>query len=49
MVLLNCDYDMDKSLVVAPEKFSNVGRFFNGINNKKKESKKMKNMKSMRC
>lgn len=42
--------DPSKSLVVIPQTFSNVGRFFNGINNSDKDSKKLKqNVRSMRC
>lgn len=39
MELLNTG-DSETSLSIMPEKYSNVGRFFNGINNKKKGSKK---------
>lgn len=31
--------DSDTSLVIAPEKYANIGRFFNGINNSKKDTK----------
>lgn len=41
--------DSDNSLVIAPMKFSNVGRYFNSINKSCKESKKKQNIKSMRC
>lgn len=32
--------DADKSLNIVPEKYSNVGRFFNGINNARVDDKK---------
>jgi hypothetical protein len=32
--------DSDTSLAIVPENFSNIGRFFNGINNNLKESKR---------
>jgi len=47
---LLCSGDPKTSLVVAPNKYSNVARFFNGINNSEKDSKKLKqNIRSMRC
>ena len=33
---------MKKSLVVMPSKYANIARFFNGINNRQKNSKKLK-------
>ncbi len=41
--------DSDTSLSIAPVKYSNIGRFFNSINNSNKESKKKQNIQSMRC
>lgn len=41
--------DSDTSLVIAPMKYSNVGRYFNSINKQNKESKKKQNIKSIRC
>eukprot|EP00347_Sterkiella_histriomuscorum_P019555 403341187 len=41
--------DSDTSLVIAPQKYSNVGRFFNSINKSSKESKKKQNIRSIRC
>jgi hypothetical protein len=41
--------DSDTSLSIIPEKYSNIGRFFNGINNKLLESKKKQNLRSIRC
>jgi hypothetical protein len=39
-----------RSLVVIPKDHSNVGRFFNGINNSEKDSKRLKqNVRTMRC
>ena len=56
MELLCCKFlasglpDPARSLVVIPKDFSNVGRFFNGINNSDKDSKRLKqNVRSMRC
>lgn len=41
--------DADTSLVIVPQKHSNIARFFNGINNNQKSSKKKQNLKSIRC
>lgn len=41
--------DSDTSLVIAPEKHSNVGRYFNSVNHCSKESKKKQNIRSIRC
>jgi hypothetical protein len=41
--------DSETSLVFVPEKYSNVGRFFNSVNNGVKESIKKQNLKSIRC
>ena len=42
--------DPEQSLVIVPYQFANAARFFNGINNSKKGSKKtVQNIKSMRC
>ena len=42
--------DLSQSLNVVPLSFSNVARFFNGINNNEKGSKSVKqNLRSMRC
>jgi len=41
--------DSETSLVFVPEKYSNVGRFFNSVNNRVKESIKKQNLKSIRC
>ena len=56
MELLCCKFmeteisDPTKSLVVVPYEYSNVARFFNGINNNEKDSKRLKqNVRSMRC
>ena len=38
--------DTDTSLSIVPEKYSNIGRYFNSVN---KESLKKQNVKSMRC
>lgn len=46
---LLCTPSADTSLVIAPQKFSNVGRFFNSINNAEKDAKKKQNMITMRC
>jgi hypothetical protein len=48
MELLCCKFlasgipDQSRSLVVIPEAYSNVGRFFNGINNSDRDSKRFK-------
>ena len=40
----------NKSLVVVPYDFANAARFFNGINNSDKDSKRKKqNIRTMRC
>jgi len=41
--------DSETSLVFVPEKYSNVGRFFNSVNNGVKESIKKQNLRSLRC
>lgn len=41
--------DTDTSLSIVPEKHSNIGRYFNGVNNKVNESKKKQNLRSIRC
>lgn len=41
--------DSDTSLSIIPEKHSNIGRYFNGINNKLLDSKKKQNLMSIRC
>lgn len=41
--------DADTSLSVVPERHANVGRFFNGVNNGCKDSKKRQNLRSIRC
>jgi hypothetical protein len=33
--------DSDTTLCIVPENYSNIGRYFNGINNTKKGSKKI--------
>ena len=49
MELLSSE-DPKQSLVVIPLAHANAARFFNGINNAKKGSKKkVQNIKSMRC
>ncbi|XP_071712965.1 probable Histone-lysine N-methyltransferase ATXR5 [Rutidosis leptorrhynchoides] len=40
--------DPDKSLVICPDKRGNIARFFNGINNHIRESKKKQNIKCVR-
>ena len=32
--------DLDRSLVIVPYKYANAARYFNGINNSKKDSKR---------
>ena len=55
MELLCCKINPDKtdpsrSLNVVPIEYSNVARFFNGINNSELGSKSLKqNLRSMRC
>ena len=47
---LLCTGDPKTSLNVAPERYSNVARFFNGINNSVAGSKrKQQNIRTMRC
>ena len=41
--------DSETSLVIVPEKFANIGRFFNSVNNGVKESLKKQNLRSIRC
>ena len=42
--------DPKKSLVIVPITHANAARFFNGINNSVKDSKKkLQNLRSMRC
>lgn len=41
--------DSDTSLVIVPEHYSNIGRFFNSVNNGVKESLKKQNLRSIRC
>ena len=42
--------DPETSLNVVPDKFANIGRFFSGINNSVKGSKKKdQNIRTMRC
>ena len=41
--------DSETSLVIAPKKYCNVGRFFNSINKGNKESKRRQNIRSIRC
>jgi hypothetical protein len=38
--------DTDTSLSIVPEKYSNIGRYFNSVN---KDSIKKQNVKSLRC
>ena len=48
MVLLNVPGSLEKSLVVVPEKYANIGRYFNGINNFARRKKKF-NVRIIRC
>ncbi len=41
--------DSETSLLIVPEKYANIGRFFNSVNNGVKESLKKQNLKSLRC
>ncbi|TNV79602.1 hypothetical protein FGO68_gene11366 [Halteria grandinella] len=41
--------DSDTSLSIIPEKHSNIGRYFNSINNKNVDSRKKQNVRSIRC
>lgn len=50
MELLCANGDSQKSLVVVPYEHANCARFFNGINNGEKDSKRKKqNVRTMRC
>ena len=50
MELLTVPNRRTESLVVVPYSFANVARFFNGINNSDKDSKRKKqNVRTMRC
>ena len=50
MELLTVPNRRTESLVVVPYSFANVARFFNGINNSEKDSKRKKqNVRTMRC
>lgn len=41
--------DSETSLSIVPEKHSNIGRFFNSVNNVVKDSLKKQNLMSIRC
>ena len=41
--------DSETSLVILPENYANIGRFFNSVNNGVKESLKKQNLRSIRC
>ena len=49
MTLLDVEGDNSKSLVIMPNRFANVGRFFNGINNNDEKAHDKINMRTMRC
>lgn len=40
--------DADSSLIIKPEKYTNMARFINGINNSNAESRKKANVKTIR-
>lgn len=48
MMTLICAADSSKSLVICPDKRSNIARFINGINNHTREGKKKQNVKCVR-
>ncbi|KAL1813705.1 hypothetical protein ACET3Z_023770 [Daucus carota] len=48
MMTLLCAADSSKSLVICPDKRSNIARFINGINNHTREGKKKQNVKCVR-
>ncbi len=47
MELLTSD-NPNESLVILPDKHANIGRFFNGINNNKKQSNSC-NIRTIKC
>ena len=49
MTLLDVEDDIDKSLVIMPSRFANIGRFFNGINNHDEKAQEKVNLRTMRC
>ncbi|XP_024991534.1 histone-lysine N-methyltransferase ATXR6 [Cynara cardunculus var. scolymus] len=48
IMTLLCAADSSKSLVICPDKRSNIARFINGINNHTPEGKKKQNLKCVR-
>lgn len=48
MMTLLCASDPSKSLVICPDKQSNIARFINGINNHTPDGKKKQNVKCVR-
>ncbi|KAL8192709.1 hypothetical protein R6Q57_027157 [Mikania cordata] len=48
IMTLICAADSSKSLVICPDKRSNIARFINGINNHTPEGKKKQNLKCVR-
>ncbi|KAL2540283.1 Histone-lysine N-methyltransferase ATXR6 [Abeliophyllum distichum] len=48
MMTLLCAADPSKSLVICPDKHSNIARFINGINNHTPDGKKKQNVKCVR-
>ncbi|CAI9086936.1 OLC1v1020874C1 [Oldenlandia corymbosa var. corymbosa] len=48
MMTLLCAADPSKSLVICPDKRSNIARFINGINNHSSDGKKKQNVKCVR-